>query len=103
MATQELKKVTKKPAKKPAKKPETKAVTKKTVEKGKSPLVATGKYKTVRQLADELFSKKKDKLTFEELEKAVHANFKDSSFNKNHYSWYKYHILSKGEKGKRTA
>lgn len=104
----ELKKVTKKlPAKaakttkstKTSKKPAKKAGT----PKGKSSLVATGKYRTVRQLADELFGKKKDKLTFEELEKAVHSNFKGSKFSKNDYGWLKYHILTKGEKGKRTA
>lgn len=106
----ELKKVTKKVlAKSDAKKPEKKSPAKKVAAKkagtprGKSSLVATGKYKTVRQLADELFGKKKDALTFEELEAAVHKNFKGSKFSKNDYGWLKYHILTKGEKGKRTA
>ena len=69
----------------------------------RSTIVSKGKFKTVRQLMDALFTKKREKLTYEEAEKAVNAEFSGTAFNKNHFAWYRYHILTKDERGKRTA
>ncbi len=77
-------------------KKKTKKVAKPKVEKKKS---TSGNYKSVRQLVETQFSKNKD-VTAEEILKAVVKEFPNVKYVENpkqHFAWYKSHIISRNE------
>ena len=93
------KKSTKKVEKKSTKKIAKKAAKKTAKHIGHSkPECATGKFKSIRNLLETLFAKNKD-LSKEDADVAVKKHFPKSQWVKvgTHFTWYKSHIVNRGE------
>ena len=77
----------------------TKKSAKKAAKKGARvarPKSVSGKYKSIYHLHEVLFSKNKD-ADFDTVFAVVKKEFPKSAYAKNHFSWYKSHIVSHGE------